>query len=46
MLIGEYLYKNESMLDSPFEAVNHFLKRYEGKYTILYKGYRVFLEKQ
>jgi predicted O-methyltransferase YrrM len=45
LAIDDYLYKNESMLDSPFEAINHFLKRYEGKYTILYKGYRVFLQK-
>lgn len=43
--IDDYLYKQESMLDSPFEAVNHFLKRYEGKYNILHKSYRVFLQK-
>jgi predicted O-methyltransferase YrrM/tetratricopeptide (TPR) repeat protein len=43
--IDDYLYKVESMLDSPFEAVNHFLKRYEGKYKLLHKGYRVFLQK-
>jgi len=43
--IDDYTYKVESMLDSPFEAVNHFLKRYEGKYKLLHKGYRVFLQK-
>ena len=43
--IDDYLYKVESMLDSPFEAVNHFLKRYEGKYKLLHKDYRVFLQK-
>jgi len=45
LAIDDYLYKKESVLDSPFEAVNHFLKRYEGKYKMLHKSYRVFLEK-
>lgn len=45
MGIDDYTYKYFSILDSPFEAVNHFLKRYEGKYKLLYKGYRVFLQK-
>jgi len=43
--IDNYLYKKDSILDSPFEAVNHFLKLYEGQYNLLYKGYRVFLQK-
>jgi hypothetical protein len=43
--IDDYLYKKDSILDSPFEAVNHFLKRYEGKYHLLHKEYRVFLQK-
>ena len=45
LAIDDYFYKQESILDSPFEAVNHFLTRYEGKYKLLHKGYRVFLEK-
>jgi hypothetical protein len=45
LCIDDYTYKVESMLDSPFEAVNHFLKHYEGKYKLLHKGYRVFLQK-
>ena len=45
LAIDDYLYKNETILDSPFEAVNHFLKRYEGKYKLLHKEYRVFLQK-
>lgn len=46
LAVDDYTYKFDcNLLDSPFEAVNHFLKRYEGKYTILYKGYRVFLQK-
>ena len=43
--IDDYLYKKDTILDSPFEAVNHFLKCYEGKYNLLDKGYRVFLQK-
>ena len=45
MVIDDYLYKQESILESPFEAVNHFLKVYQGKYKLLNKSYRVFLEK-
>jgi hypothetical protein len=43
--IDDYLYKKDTILYSPFEAVNHFLKCYEGKYNLLNKGYRVFLQK-
>lgn len=47
MAIDDYLYNsdNENILISPFESVNHFLKLYEGKYNLLLKNYRVFLEK-
>ena len=45
MAIDDYMYKFDCLLHSPFEAVNHFLKRYEGKYKLLHKGYRVFLQK-
>jgi len=45
LCIDDYTYKIDSMLESPFEAVNHFLIRYEGKYKLLHKGYRVFLQK-
>jgi hypothetical protein len=45
MSIDDYVYKSDTILESPFEAVNHFLKRYQGKYKVLYKGYRVFLQK-
>ena len=44
--IDDYLYKkDENILHSPFEAVNHFLKVFEGNYKILHIGYRIFLEK-
>jgi len=45
LAIDDYFYKKETVLDSPFEAVNHFLKQYAGKYKLLHKGYRVFLQK-
>jgi predicted O-methyltransferase YrrM len=46
MAIDDYLYKpDENILHSPFEAVNHFFKVFEGNYKILNIGYRVFLEK-
>ena len=45
MAIDDYMYKFDCLLHSPFEAVNHFFKRYEGKYKLLHKGYRVFLQK-
>jgi hypothetical protein len=37
--------KDENLLHSPFEAVNHFLKAFEGNYKILHISYRIFLEK-
>ena len=48
MAIDDYLYKyepNNGNFESPHEAVNQFLKKYEGKYKILHMEYRVFLEK-
>ena len=46
IIVIDYLYKkDENVLHSPFEAVNHFLKVFEGNYKILHIGYRIFLEK-
>jgi hypothetical protein len=45
LAIDDYLYKKDSILDSPFEAVEHFLKRYKNRYNLLNKSYRIFLEK-
>ena len=45
LFIDDYLYKRDELTNSPFEAVNHFLKLYEGQYNILSIDYRVFLEK-
>jgi len=46
LVIDDYLYKkDENIMDSPFQAVNHFLKVFEGRYVLLHKDYRVFLEK-
>ena len=47
MAIDDYTYNinNINNLVSPFEGVNHFLKKYENEYNLLNKGYRVFLQK-
>jgi cephalosporin hydroxylase len=49
MIIDDYLYNINKVKDLPmeypYEAVNHFLKRYENKYKLLDKGYRVFIQK-
>lgn len=45
LAIDDYLYKNDTILDSPFEAVNHFMEVYKSEYNLLLKNYRVFLEK-
>jgi predicted O-methyltransferase YrrM len=45
LAIDDYIYKMDSVLDSPFEAVNHFLKKYENEIKILHKECRVFLQK-
>jgi predicted O-methyltransferase YrrM len=44
--IDDYLLYKGEILKSPYEAVNHFLKLYQGKYKLLNMGYRVFLEKE
>ena len=46
IVIDDYLYKkDDNILDSPFEAVNHFLKVFKEQYKLLNIGYRIFLEK-
>ena len=45
MIIDDYLFNKNNILESPFEAVNEFLNKYENKYTLLSKNYRVFLVK-
>jgi hypothetical protein len=47
LAIDDYTYNidNGDNLVSPFEGVNHFLKKYESEYNLLNKGYRVFLQK-
>jgi len=44
--IDDYLWKSSDTLNSPFEAVNHFLKKYENEMLVLSKEYRVFVEKK
>ena len=48
MAIDDYLYSNETnlttnLLEYPHHAVNHFLESHKNDFTILGKGYRVFL---
>jgi len=47
LAIDDYVYKKDdkNILNSPYNAVNHFLKLYKGQYNILSISYRVFLEK-
>ena len=47
LAIDDYLYNlgNKLITDSPYEAVNHFIKKYESEIKILHKGYRVFIQK-
>lgn len=45
MAVDDYLYNKNSFINSPFEGVNHFLKKFENEIKILHKDYRVFLEK-
>jgi predicted O-methyltransferase YrrM/tetratricopeptide (TPR) repeat protein len=46
LIIDDYLYNKDELTNSPFEAVNHFLKLYDGQYNVLSIDYRVFLEKK
>jgi predicted O-methyltransferase YrrM len=45
LAIDDYLYNQGAVIDSPFEGVNHFLKKHQHEIKILHKGYRVFLIK-
>jgi len=46
LAIDDYLYNAEgAVVNSPFEGINHFLKKHQHEIKILHKGYRVFLIK-
>jgi glycosyltransferase involved in cell wall biosynthesis/tetratricopeptide (TPR) repeat protein/predicted O-methyltransferase YrrM len=45
MVIDDYLYNLDKPIESPFEGVNRFLVKMNGRYQLLNKGYRVFLVK-
>ena len=45
LAIDDYLYNQGGLIDSPFEGVNHFLKKHQHEIKLLHKGYRVFLVK-
>jgi len=46
MGIDDCMWNNTDVLNSPFEGVNVFLKKYEKEIVVLSKEYRVFLEKK
>jgi predicted O-methyltransferase YrrM len=48
LAIDDYYFNADGsdLLQSPFESVNHFLKKYDTEIKVLQKGYRVFLEKK
>jgi predicted O-methyltransferase YrrM len=43
--IDDYLYNKETILESPYEGVNHFINKFNKEIKILSQEYRVFLEK-
>lgn len=45
MIIDDYLFNNNEILNSPFEGVNYFLETYKEYYKVLFANYRIFLEK-
>ena len=45
LAIDDYFYNRNVILESPYEGVNHFLRKYDKYIKILSKDYRVFLEK-
>jgi tetratricopeptide (TPR) repeat protein len=46
LAIDDYLYNvSESVVDSPFEGVNKFLKKHQHEIKIIHKSYRVFVQK-
>lgn len=48
LAIDDYLYNydEQNILNSPYESVNHFINKFQHEYTLLHKGYRVFLQKK
>lgn len=46
LAIDDYLYRKDNVLESPFEAVNHFIGRNSDRYSIFHMDYRVFLKKE
>ena len=51
LAVDDYLFKVDvaqggQPLATPFYGVEHFLEKYAGQYTVISKGYRVFLQKR
>jgi hypothetical protein len=45
LIIDDIEYNSNNMIESPYEGVKYFLKKYNTKYKILNSDYRLFLEK-
>jgi predicted O-methyltransferase YrrM len=45
MGIDDYTFNIDTMLESPYEAINHFLNKYSNRIKVLEKGYRIFIER-
>lgn len=45
MIVDDVLYRKGDIINSPFEAVEHFINKYKDNIIIMNNGYRLFLEK-
>lgn len=45
LIIDDYSFNRDKVLESPYEAVNRFMERTRGHWVLHHSGYRVFLEK-
>ena len=45
MIVDDVLYRKGDIINSPFEAVEHFINKFKDNIIIMNNGYRLFLEK-
>ena len=41
----DYEFNIGDLLNSPHEAINHFMETIKGEFTLLHQGYRIFIHK-
>lgn len=46
MIVDDVLYRKGDILNSPFEAVEHFIDKFKNDIIIMNNGYRLFMEKK